>query len=586
MGKHVSFSAKRNGNIIPIHMDAAFFYERAVKSLDKYDYQKAIRYFRKAIELEPNNPVHYCNLAGTLSEVGRFEESNRYLYQVIETIDPDMTECYFYLANNFINMDQILDAEKYVVDYLELDRLGEFREDAEEMLEYISHELGRPPQYRESNENKADQTHEKAKRLMEQGCFIQASEMLKRLLEQHPEYTAARNNLALSHYYMGELEEGLEIVRAVLEQEPNNIHALCNQAIFYSHLNLPDELTEVLNILAKVVPMQFEEVYKLATTLGILGRHESAYFLFRKLAKYTMYSDPVVLHYAAISAYNLDKQKEAKQWWEKAKNSFPQSVVFDWFIERTSQKKPIGIDERQDEEKPAKESAPSGNNSGVRPFPYYFRWDIEQDPAGAPENNVFSQAIRHDPMVRSSFLWALRYGDADTKMQVLQALGYLADKEGEETLRRFLLQPDEDDHVKTIVILMLYDMEAEEPYRAILRGKEIDIYAKSFPRQAAWMVKWHQVKQCFRSFMENRYEAEEHQEADQIWIEFLSRSYPHVPQIRKVETWAAAVEYVVARKNNRKITQREIAERYGVSSAALASHSRKLEEVIITLARN
>ena len=55
-------------NVISIEMNANFFFDRAVRSLDRFQYDKALKYFRKAVEYEPDNPVNHCNMAGILSE--------------------------------------------------------------------------------------------------------------------------------------------------------------------------------------------------------------------------------------------------------------------------------------------------------------------------------------------------------------------------------------------------------------------------------------------------------------------------------------------------------------------------------------
>lgn len=39
------------------------FFERAVRSLDRLHYDKALKYFRRAVEYEPENPVNHCNMA-------------------------------------------------------------------------------------------------------------------------------------------------------------------------------------------------------------------------------------------------------------------------------------------------------------------------------------------------------------------------------------------------------------------------------------------------------------------------------------------------------------------------------------------
>lgn len=88
-------AADQAAKIIPIQWDATFFFERAVRSMDRYHYDKALKYFRRAVEYEPENPVNHCNLAGILSEMGQYEESNRILVEILETLDPLMTECFF-----------------------------------------------------------------------------------------------------------------------------------------------------------------------------------------------------------------------------------------------------------------------------------------------------------------------------------------------------------------------------------------------------------------------------------------------------------------------------------------------------------
>ena len=65
--KKESGVAPSYNNVIRLPMDANFFFERAVHSLERHHYDKALKYFRLAVEKEPDNPVNYCNLAGVLS---------------------------------------------------------------------------------------------------------------------------------------------------------------------------------------------------------------------------------------------------------------------------------------------------------------------------------------------------------------------------------------------------------------------------------------------------------------------------------------------------------------------------------------
>src|SRR5690606_8838798 len=140
---------------------------RAVQSLDRYHYDKALKYFRRAVEYEPENPVNHCNMAGILSEMGRYEESNDILRSVLDQIDPAMTECYYYLANNYANMELYEAAEEALVSYLENDEEGQFLEEADELLDLLGYELNRPTKITTIKSKENMFAHDKARELLE-----------------------------------------------------------------------------------------------------------------------------------------------------------------------------------------------------------------------------------------------------------------------------------------------------------------------------------------------------------------------------------------------------------------------------------
>lgn len=157
--------------VIPVTLDANFFFERAVRSLDRFQYDKALKNFRKAVEYEPDNPVNHCNMAGILSEMGNYTESNKILAHVLEKIDPAMTECHFYMANNFANMESFEEAERALVTYLEEDASGEFIAESEELMELLQYELNRPAPLVRIRSREGAFEHDKARSLLEEGKF-------------------------------------------------------------------------------------------------------------------------------------------------------------------------------------------------------------------------------------------------------------------------------------------------------------------------------------------------------------------------------------------------------------------------------
>jgi tetratricopeptide (TPR) repeat protein len=554
----------RKPNIIPLPMDATFFFERAVRSLDRFHYEKAVKYFRKAVEYEPENPVNHCNLAGVLSEMGQYRESNRILQHILTDVDPKMTECHFYMANNFANMADSDSAETAIVDYLEQDPDGQFLEESEEMIDMLETELKRSAPIKSIKSREDIFEHDKARSLLEEGRFTEAMRLLQRIVKKNPEFMAARNNLALAFYYMGQFDQAMDTIVQVLELEPGNLHGLCNLAIFYQHLDEQKELHEVLTVLRKMHPYHQEHVFKLATTMGILGEHKTAYQHFRRLLKKggEAANEPSIHHYTAVAAYNIGRLEEAKRYWIQATKLDPKSDIPRFYLNQVKQ---VVVEN--------KERLTIGYHYHL-PFEEQFRL-VEHANEGIPDH------LRRDPLVRSSFFWALRHGDTETKLQVIQAFGVIADGEVEEALRGFVLEADEDDYLKKLALFVLRTtMEVKEPIEAHLDGRVLTVsqmpYSPSLP---SWKPEWKQVGEIATASMFKRYDLMQLHDLETLWVEFLTRVYPQAPRIAKPAGWAAALEYMTAKMHRRTISYDEVARRYNVSPGTVTRHVKLMDEV-------
>ncbi|MBM7567013.1 tetratricopeptide repeat protein [Paenibacillus sacheonensis] len=553
--------ASRSTKIIPIQWDATFFFERAVRSMDRYHYDKALKYFRRAAEYEPENPVNHCNMAGILSEMGNYEESNRILLSIVDELDPEMTECHFYMANNFANMEMYEAAEDSLVRYLEEDAEGQFLDEAEEMMELLHFELERPTKLAFIKAREGFFEHDQARAMLEEGKFVEAVRLLESIVEKNGEFLAARNNLALAYYYMGIFDKALATIKQVLELEPGNLHALSNLAIFYQHAEDKEKLAPLVQMLCKTVPFHQEHVFKLATTMGILGEHGEAYRHFMRLLKDgALKSDPCLYHYAAVAACNMGRYDEARRLWQQVKKMDADSHVPGYYLEQ--------LDRMEN----GQHAAPASYHYHL-PFEEQFKlW--EKSTESLPDH------MKRDPLVRSSFFWALRHGDRHTKLQVIQALGMIADNEVKDALRDFIIEPQEDDYLKRIAIFVLRSIGVHESLRAILEGKETVIEHSRMPsRLPIWEDKWQSVLESALAHMNKHYDLVQQHDLLTLWIEFLSRVYPDVPKLGKVEGWAAALEYLTAKMHRREISYHEVSQRYGISIATVSKCAKRIDEI-------
>ena len=175
-------------NIIPFSISADFYIERANKSLDRLNYPKALHYYKKAVEMEPHNPLLFCNMAGVLGHLGKYQESNEILHYVLQKLDENTIECHYYLACNYVYLDMLEKAEEHALVYLHHEPTGRYAADAEELLQYLHVELDREHPIDEEPValDEKTQRHEKARALMEEGSFQQAEKLLVKLIEEYP----------------------------------------------------------------------------------------------------------------------------------------------------------------------------------------------------------------------------------------------------------------------------------------------------------------------------------------------------------------------------------------------------------------
>jgi tetratricopeptide (TPR) repeat protein len=500
-------------------------------------------------------------MAGILSEMGNYEESNRLLGWIVDELDPTMTECHFYMANNFANMEQYEAAESSLIRYLEEDSEGQFLDEAEDMMDLLHFELERPTRLTNIKSREGMVEHDLARTLLEEGKFTEAVRILEKIIEGQPDFLAARNNLALAYYYMGMFDKAMDTIHEVLEIESGNLHALCNLAIFYQHKNDEQSLKPLVELLTKTVPFHQEHVFKLATTMGILGEHGAAYKHFIRLLKDAeLHQDPSLYHYAAVAACNIGRLQEAERLWKQTIKLDPTSGIPHYYMEQL-------------------ELVRSGQQTGSISYHYHLPFE-EQFKLWEKSSDGIPDHLKRDPLVRSSFFWALRHGDQHTKLQVIQALGMIADSEVKDVLQTFLLEQDEDDYLKRIAIFVLRTIGVQESLRVVLEGKETVIEPNRVPsRLPVWEEKWQAVVEMALGRMSKQYDLVQQHDLMTLWVEFLSRVYPDVPKLTKPEGWAAALEYLTAKMHRRAISYHEVSIRYGTSIATVSKNVKLIDEV-------
>lgn len=543
--------------VLPYMCEAGFFVDRGMRFLHRSDYDRALRCFRRAVELEPSNPENLCHLAGVLAETGQFESSNELLFQVVNEIAPEKSEVLFYLANNFANMEQYEKAEEMALRYLQESEQVEYQEEAHDLLEYIYFEMGvSPRRYFGTPLESLYIKHDAARKSLEEGKFFEAIRTLEEIVEEKPDFIPACNNLALAYYYTGSIDKAMSMIDQTLEHEPGNLHALCNLAILLAHCNRMTELLPLLEDLKKVVPFHPEYAYKLATTMGVLGQHEEAYHLFVRLFRRSFPQEASALHFAAISAYSTNRTQQAIRWWQKAKQMDPTAGIADYYLQ-LAQERLLG---KHDEEK------------GRKPIPYYYHQPMEPLPEEMKWNSV--EEVKDDSMIRSSLLWALQYGKEEVQEMVIQTLGMIGDEEARSTLESFS-ETTNSAKLKQKARIALKQLKAKLASDNAANETKADL-----PAQAD--ISNDEVSASIKASFSADADKPLREWALMRWTEYLEKT-AHPLHVRKPVAWAAALEYLYQKSNGQKVTQAAVAQKFDTSTATLAKCVKELSMLDLNL---
>ncbi|OMP68259.1 tetratricopeptide repeat protein [Domibacillus epiphyticus] len=318
-----SMSRKEKGNIVSFFPTGEFYYTKGMKALEKRELTKAKKYFSRAMDLEPLDPIIACQLAIVETELGHYEQSNGLLHFVLDDLDPRMSECHYFLANNYAHLGSFKDAFRHAQAYLDLNEKGEYSDDAEDLLELIT--LDNEDAFDDLYEqDEMMEMQEESRYLLESGHFAKAAEHLEKTVKKYPDFWAAYNNLALAYFYLGQTEKAHNVLEDVLEKNPGNLHAICNKIVFYFYEKKQEPLHYLADQLAKIQPLIPDQQFKIGATFALIGRYEDAYRWLKKLQKSGFEGEAGFYYWLAYAAHFTGHPETARSAWKKVIRDSPE----------------------------------------------------------------------------------------------------------------------------------------------------------------------------------------------------------------------------------------------------------------------
>jgi len=199
------------------------------KSLEKFD--DAVRYYKKALQIGPNEVQSLVNLGIVLGLQGKEDEAMYYFNRTLQ-VNPNSSDAHFNIGTMLGSQGKLEEAVSHL--YKAVQAKPDYAE-AHSNLGMALGSLGRYDEavvhYRQALEIKpdmADAHNNLAVTLRLQGKFDEAVRHFKQALKIDPNYADAHNNLGITLGMQGKLDEAIGHFQAALRIRPDFAEAKTN----------------------------------------------------------------------------------------------------------------------------------------------------------------------------------------------------------------------------------------------------------------------------------------------------------------------------------------------------------------------
>ncbi|WP_164668131.1 tetratricopeptide repeat protein [Virgibacillus doumboii] len=314
---------EEQGNILPYIPEGDFYFTKGVEAFQKRKFEAAIKWLRKAIEMAPKNPLYQCQMSIIYTELGAYHTANQLLTRVLQSAGGQYPDCYYLLANNYAHLGLLNDAKKYAKSYLDNEPDGDFRGDAEHLLDLIDFDEDDSDDWELESEDELLMYQETVFYYMDNEEWDKALVLLEEMITLFPERKATKHDYTQALFFSGFEDDAIEMEQGILEEQPNSFYSHINLATFYYESDRTEEYERHIQGLLNVYPIHGEQKLRLAVTLARTGLYEEAYIRFRKLPKATVKNHLSYFKWYSVTAYKLGNPAKALSLWEEGCKKHP-----------------------------------------------------------------------------------------------------------------------------------------------------------------------------------------------------------------------------------------------------------------------
>ncbi|HAM81622.1 tetratricopeptide repeat protein [Ornithinibacillus bavariensis] len=313
----------KSNNVIPFIPTGDFYFAKGVESFRKRRFDTALKWLKKAVDTEPNNPLYQCQMSIIYTETGAYHKANQLLTNVLQSTGDQYVDCYYLLANNYAHLGLLNDARKFAISYLDKEPDGDFSEDAKTLLDLIEIDDYDEEDWELDEEDELLVYQETVFHHLENNEWNQALVLLEEMILLFPDYKTAHHEYTHALFFTGKREEAIQKELELLEEDPNNLYSHTNLALFYFEIQEYEEYQRHIRALLNIYPIHEQQKLRIATTLARTGFLKEANIRFRMLDKGVVKSHISYYRWYSMTAYRLGEPAKALALWEEGCRRHP-----------------------------------------------------------------------------------------------------------------------------------------------------------------------------------------------------------------------------------------------------------------------
>jgi tetratricopeptide (TPR) repeat protein len=230
--------------------------------------EKALRHYRRAVDLDPGSVVYQKNLADLLFVAhGDAEEALKMYVQILRS-NPKDVEALGAIATICATLGRPQDAQSFYNLILDIEPWNQAIRRQRDALQENSVQAV---------------SYENAQTLARAGKTVQACQMLEEFVASSPAHAAAHNDLGVLYYQLGFIEKAQAEYEQAVRLDPENLTLQKNLAEYYSVAKGRNE--DALRILVEILrkqPRDADTLMSIGKICEVMGRADDAQDFFKK----------------------------------------------------------------------------------------------------------------------------------------------------------------------------------------------------------------------------------------------------------------------------------------------------------------